>query len=160
MAATRNDLCNELHTRPTVLVAPPGALMLSSAEHLSAWLIALVFLVLRVCGMTYHVTHVTALESRGAWYGAASLWCLFEVFSTRRMDHVFRVVLARQHQCISHISTLSHVVNNSVPQWTLCFQKTDVSNTEKSFLSSGQRHANSVFNLQETDFAFFVASHQ
>ena len=81
MATEGEDLCHELHTRPTVLVTSPGALMLPSAQRLSARLTTLVFLVLRVCRMTHHVAHVTALESRGAGYGAASLWCLLEVFS-------------------------------------------------------------------------------
>lgn len=82
MATPREDLCHELHAGSTLLVTSPGTLMLSSTQCLSARLIALVFLVLRVCWMAHHVTHVTTLQTRGTWYSAASLWCLLEVFST------------------------------------------------------------------------------
>jgi len=74
------------------------------------------------------------------------------------MNHVFRVVLAREHQCFPNVSLLSHVIHNVVPQFALSFQKADVTDAEKPFLSARERHANPVFCLQKTDFAFFVAS--
>jgi len=76
------------------------------------------------------------------------------------VDHGFRVVLAHQHQCFSHIPTLAHVLDDLPPQGALSFQKADVTDAEKPFLGAGQRYANSVFYLQETDFALFVASNK
>jgi len=70
------------------------------------------------------------------------------------------VVLAREHQCFSDISLLSHIIDDVVPQLAISFQKADVTDAKKPFLSARQRHANPVFCLQETDFAFFVASNK
>jgi len=67
------------------------------------------------------------------------------------------VVLARERQCFSNVSSLSHIIDNVFPQLALSFQKADVTDAEKPSLSTRQRHANPVFCLQESDFAFFVA---
>lgn len=82
MATAWEDLCHGFHTRPALLVASPGTLVLSSAEDLTARLVAPVLLVLRICWVAYHIAHVTTLESRGTRHSAASFWCLLEVIST------------------------------------------------------------------------------
>jgi len=76
------------------------------------------------------------------------------------VDHGFRVVLAHQHQCFSHFTTLSHILDDVSPQGALIFQKADVADAEEPFLGAGQRYTNPVFYLKETDFAFFVASNK
>jgi len=134
--------------------------MIQRASFPSAGLLALVFFVFWVYWMAQHVTHVTAIEPRGTRYAAASIWYLFKVSSTGRMGHVLRMVLARQHQFFSDIPTLSHVIDDPLPQCALSFQKTDVTDTEKPFLSARQCYANTVFYLKEADFAFLVTSNE
>lgn len=76
------------------------------------------------------------------------------------MDHVPRVILARKRQGFSYIPTLLHIADYPAPQFTLFFQKADVTDAVETFLGSGQCDTNSVFRLKETDFAFFVAANE
>lgn len=72
----------KLHTRTALFEAPSGTLVLACAERLTAWLIAIVFFVFRVCWMANHFTHMTALKSCGTRHRAASLGRLLEVIRT------------------------------------------------------------------------------
>lgn len=76
------------------------------------------------------------------------------------MDHVARVILAREGQRFPHVPTLFHVTDYPAPQFAIFFQQTDITDAEETFLGPGQRDANSVFSLKEADFPLFIASNE
>ena len=144
----------------TDLPATLWARMVTSCPFLFTGFLTAKFHVISVRRMTCQRARMTAFQAHRTWSLTPSHgnFCI-KIFCCFNTDFIV-VDLTNDGQEVSNTATSFQICNNLLPNVTVFWEKSKISNAVETFSCTRKSNACAVNNLDESDFLIFVTAHE